>query len=481
MKYKCILLLCMILLIVSVGELTVFGAEEKTASADYLYDAGLLMGSNGDYDLDKEITRLEGVIFVLRYLGLEEIAIGMKDELSIFTDVPSWGVGYTNLAARLRLTSGTSEGEFSPNQMMTRDQFFMLMLRAKGHVEPTTMDQAHQVAFSVGLLDEVLLESSNRSQFFRGDVVNVLSRLVNQDESNGPVELDYWYKVEGVDPLEQAEFQKDMLTIFNNVKTKYKLNYNMVGLYVEELGTGYSWSYGNELVQDTTTGLTKGKFSSASAVKFPMAMAVLTQMEAKGLKLTDSFKDSLSGKTLRFDQVLNPMILQSTNDSFNYLLRYMGRNEVNAYMSSVGVENSVINAELGGGDPYWTLNRLVKEYGTKNASRFTPSDYGILLKHFYKLVQEKNPYMLYLNENMINTIHKSRIPKGINYKYTVAHKTGTYTDMGRFVDVGIVYLPQNPYTLAIILDAQTNHGSCEPFMRELTAAINSYFEKRVSH
>lgn len=456
-----------------------FSESTELPAEEYLVQNGILKGSNGDFGLNNSISRLEGIILILRYLGLEETALAMQNEPSVFNDVPSWAVGYTNLAANYQVTAGTGEGEFSPHLRMTRSQFFLLMLRAVGAVEPTSISQAPQVAQSVGLVDQDLLELSNDQEYYKGDVVNVLSRLIRQNANDEAVTLKYWSNPNVMDPVALAAFQKDMLSIFNTVKAKYKLNYNMVGMYVEELNTGYKWSFGDDLVYDKSTGLTKGKFGTASAVKFPLAMSVLTHMESKGLKLSDTFKDPLSGKTLRFEQALKPMISQSTNDSYNYLFRFMGRTQVNAYLTSVGVKNSVINGELGGGDPYWSLDRMRTVYGTTNSSRFTPSDYGILLRHFYELVQKKNPYMLYLNQIMIDNIHQSRIPRGINYKYTVAHKTGSYTDAGRYVDVGIVYLPNNPYSLAIILDAQTLHVSCEPFMRELTATINTYFEKRI--
>lgn len=455
-----------------------YSETSEVNAADYLNQVGILKGANGDYGLNKSINRLEGLILILRTLGLEETALALNSEPSVFSDVPSWAVGYTNLASAYQVTSGTGGGRFSPSLPMTRDQFLMLMLRAMGAELPSELSKASESALAAGLIDEQLLNSFTGSVFYKGDVANVLARLVHQSGVASAITLTYWTKPDGMDPVKLATFQKDIQSIFNTVKAKYKLNYNMAGFYVEELNTGYSWSFGDELVYEPTTGLTKGKLITASAIKFPMALSVLTHMEANGIKLSDTFKDSLSGKTLRFDQVIKPMISQSTNDSFNYLLRYMGKSKVNGFMASVGVVNSVINRELGGGDPYWSLERMKKDYGTEVASKFTPTDYGTLLRYFYGKVKAGNPYMAFLNQCMIDNIHQTRIPQGINYKYTVAHKTGSYTDGGIYADVGIVYHPNNPYSIVILLDTQTLHASCEPFMRELASAINAYMEKR---
>lgn len=285
-------------------------------------------------------------------------------------------------------------------------------------------------------------------------------------------------EIKTIDLEKDKLFKKDIEAIFNKVKKNYNLDYTMVGIYVEELNTGYSWVYGNELVKDTTTGKTKGKFSVASAVKLPMAFSTLKYMEENKIKLDSTFKDSLSGKTLVLKDVLANAVSRSINSNFNYLLRYMGVVKTNEYLEKYGILNSTVNAELGGADPYWTESRILKEYGTLTNSRLTPEDYGLILKEVYNGVNEDNIYMTYLNKILLENINSDRIPLAINYKYPVAHKTGTFSQKGKFADVGIVYIPNKPYIIAIMTDYQKNTGNCVPFIRAFTKEFNSYMEKR---
>ena len=85
-------LMALVASIFMTGAISYSETSEVTA-ADYLNQVGILKGTNGDYGLNKYINRLEGLILILRYLGLEETALAMNSEPSVFTDVPLWAVG----------------------------------------------------------------------------------------------------------------------------------------------------------------------------------------------------------------------------------------------------------------------------------------------------------------------------------------------------------------------------------------------------
>lgn len=272
----------------------------------------------------------------------------------------------------------------------------------------------------------------------------------------------------------KVNFKEVMPQFYESTLSLYPLNKEMIGIYVEDLSTGLSWTIGNELVFDPYNKKTKGKFSASSAIKFPMAFAVLSHLRENQMPLNTSFVDALSGRKLVLSDVLRNAVSKSVNAHYNFLLRYLGQNKANAYLFENGVLNSTINTELGGGDPYWTLERMKEAYGTYNVSRFTPEDYGKLLKIVYEKTREGDSYMAFLNQLLLENIYSSRIPRGIGYLYPVAHKTGTHSEIGRFADVGIVYHPQHPYVIVILLDGQENIANCEPFMRSFVSKVHSY-------
>ena len=274
----------------------------------------------------------------------------------------------------------------------------------------------------------------------------------------------------------EKDFQENLENIYAKVKNKYNLDYEYVGLYVKQLNTGHTWMVNNDLVYDPTTGKTKGKFSVASAVKLPMAFSILKYLEENDMPINTQFTDSLSGKTLEIGEITRRMVSESINKNFNYLLRYMGQNGANEYLEKNGIMNSTINAELGGADPYWTSSRVKREYGTLNNSRITPEDYGLILEKVYEGVKNGNEYMVFLNQALLDNIFSSRIPRGIEYRYPVAHKTGTYSAKGKFADVGIVYMPNNPYIIVLNLDNQWGKSHEEVFMREFSHEVNEYME-----
>ena len=86
-----------------------------------------------------------------------------------------------------------------------------------------------------------------------------------------------------------TQFQKDISAIYKDVSKDYDLDYTHVGLSVEALHSGLTWSMGNELEKDGSTGLYLGKFSIASAVKFPLSLSIVEHMLQQNIQLDDSF------------------------------------------------------------------------------------------------------------------------------------------------------------------------------------------------
>lgn len=117
---------------------------------------GLLLGSNGKLDLDKQPTRTEGAIMYARLLGvtdeIEKFAIDHPDYDSGFTDVPDWAKPTINYLHSKGLVYGISKDKFGAEQTMTKEEYMAFVLRALGYSDkdkeftlPTAIEKAKEI------------------------------------------------------------------------------------------------------------------------------------------------------------------------------------------------------------------------------------------------------------------------------------------------------------------------------------------------
>lgn len=130
--------------------------------AKELQAAGILKGSDKGFELEKELTRVEGTLIYARLLGLdEEIAAFANDTTTgyvmPFTDVPDWAkneIGYLNYKG---LANGISSDMFGTTLKMSDQQFATLLLRGKGYSDAKgdfVWNQAMEKAVEIGLITE---------------------------------------------------------------------------------------------------------------------------------------------------------------------------------------------------------------------------------------------------------------------------------------------------------------------------------------
>lgn len=166
-------LLCLLLI---VPQTAAFAAQTQTAYADSLYKLGVFYGTENGYELDRALTRAEGVALLVRMLGAEEEAQQMSGTQTPFTDVPDWASGYVAYAYENGLVAGIGDTMFGSEMAMTMQMYTVLMLRALGYTEADgdfTYVQALSFAQSIGLLDEQTVEDMTSSTFTRGDAAEL--------------------------------------------------------------------------------------------------------------------------------------------------------------------------------------------------------------------------------------------------------------------------------------------------------------------
>jgi hypothetical protein len=154
-----------------------------TPYADALNSLGLFTGTGQGYELERAPTRAEGLIMLLRLLGLYETAASYTGSHP-FTDVPDWVAPRVAYARSNHITTGTSLTTFGTDEPMSASHYLTFVLRALGYrdgVDFPDWTQTHGLAESIGLINAGQYRGSE--PFLRADVVvisyNALGATLN--------------------------------------------------------------------------------------------------------------------------------------------------------------------------------------------------------------------------------------------------------------------------------------------------------------
>lgn len=124
-----------VFLILLANSLSVFAfSENESRSVEgFFIESQMLKGDGQSYQLDKESTRLEGIIILIRLLGKDAEAQDMNGLPCRFIDVPSWAAGYVNYAYESGISNGVGDNIFGTNNKMSAQQYSTLLLRVLGY------------------------------------------------------------------------------------------------------------------------------------------------------------------------------------------------------------------------------------------------------------------------------------------------------------------------------------------------------------
>jgi len=103
-------------------------------AADNLKKLGLFRGTEKGLELERQPTKLEGIILLIRLIGKEDEALRCTDTHP-FTDVPAWANAYVAYAYRNKLCNGSSNTVFGSYETLTLKQYATFILRALGYSE----------------------------------------------------------------------------------------------------------------------------------------------------------------------------------------------------------------------------------------------------------------------------------------------------------------------------------------------------------
>lgn len=138
-----------------------------------LQDLKILRGTGNGLELDKGLTRVEGLVIYLRLLGGEYPSNKFRKEeagyKTGFTDVPDWALDNINYLHANNLVNGLDNETLGANHPMTAEQFTTLILRGLGYKDSKgefAWNQSLDKAVELQILTESEKSEIQKDKFF---------------------------------------------------------------------------------------------------------------------------------------------------------------------------------------------------------------------------------------------------------------------------------------------------------------------------
>ena len=128
--------------------------------------------SENDFALDREPTRVEALVMLIRVLGKENDALS-GSWYHPFTDVPAWADKYVGYAYENNLTNGISQTRFGSTEIASSPMYITFVLRSLGYSDANNADFAWNNPFSLARTVGILPNFVDTISFWRADVVTV--------------------------------------------------------------------------------------------------------------------------------------------------------------------------------------------------------------------------------------------------------------------------------------------------------------------
>lgn len=236
-----------------------------------------------------------------------------------------------------------------------------------------------------------------------------------------------------LDPARGIYDQKDLIINIQPLRdelNKIGIDGN-ISIYFEYLPTGANIAVNKD-----------AEFFPASLSKVPLALAVAKKVETgkwkwgnelviMGQDRDDKFGDlykSPVGTKIIIEELTKKMLTESDNTAYLILLRNIEPEEFNDVKSHLGWEN------------------LFDENGKISAKK-----YSILLRALYASSYLKEDFSEKLLSMMAKSKFNDYIAAGIPPETIFSHKIGESIEENVIMDAGIVYLPNRPYLLTVMV------------------------------
>lgn len=242
----------------------------------------------------------------------------------------------------------------------------------------------------------------------------------------------------------------------------------ILGVTVLDLATGDQFSVHGKMV-----------FTQASAIKLPILVELMRQVDAGALRLDDEvtlvasdivpgsgvLQQLTPGKVkLSLRDVATLMVTVSDNTATNMIIDRVGMAKVNSEMARLGLSATKLQRKM--------QDATARKENRENLS--TPEEQARLLQLLYKgeILTAKSRAEI---DRILSIPKSSRIRTLLPAGTKVAHKTGTLS--GVTVDVGIVYLANRPFVVSAMGNWLTDASAADQAISEIALTAYRYFAR----
>ncbi len=163
---------------------------EYTDYAEQLKSIGVFKGTENGFELEREATRVEGLIMFIRLLGQESEALE-QDWSHPFQDVPGWADQYIGWAYQNGYTKGISQTKFGSGNIDAKS-YMTFLLRALGYDDSNgdfQWAQSLEKGGEIGIIEQSKVEELEKERFIRGDLAYLSYYTLNVDLKESDVML----------------------------------------------------------------------------------------------------------------------------------------------------------------------------------------------------------------------------------------------------------------------------------------------------
>ena len=203
----------------------------------------------------------------------------------------------------------------------------------------------------------------------------------------------------------------------------------------------------------------------ASLLKVPTAIAVMRKIEKGEWRLDNKlvlfagdidpnygeqyYKNSI-GTTFTIEELLKAILIESDNTTHRILIRNLSTEDFALMRDSMGLDEVLNERQLLSAKEYSRVFRAL--YYASSISR----------EHSEQLLE-------WLSETPFNDYLQSGLPAGVKF----SHKIGEGGPSKTYLDSGIVYAPDRPYLLTVVI-AGRDEAETKEIMREISQTVYDY-------
>lgn len=348
MKTKKFLSMLIAVVIIAAMFAGTVSAANYTVAADDLNSLGLFIGTADGYELDREPTRAEAAVMLVRLLGKEAAAKSGTFEHP-FTDVPDWADPYIGYLYKSGLTNGISKDKFGSDDLCDGNMFCTFILRALGYTEKDgdfTYDTAVYVASGLQLVSIDMFSRLNIIST-RDDCVYIMHRALLINIKGTDMTLLEKLVEEGAVSAEAA--------------AKFMEKFILLDELSETLATSVAAMTARAMVMPFSIDFEAITFNSAVEYQLEDLIDMLEQFGYKREEIMDMLEEELEAEGYTLEEFLAELSTPAYEETMKATLTVVG--EDIAFILTMEYVNLIMNISAYYTDGYIYVDSSGYMYG----------------------------------------------------------------------------------------------------------------------